>query len=240
MKNPLVRSRCGSVRRNSGRVGCAYCGHSPSSGDRFEPGGINDRLVLVGVHRAHRIDDRPAGPRAGGGRLEQLELELRQRPRAPAEVGAPGQDAEARTRSVDERSVEPALVELASVGRDDANVRADVLRHRLRAAGMNLDRGHAPGEHHRLAARRRAQVEDALSFLRADDECRELRGAAHRSHARDVDRLDDVGPGHIGRLRRRAPSARTSSPGGSFWARIRSSATSRPKSRVQTSAIQSG
>ena len=37
MKNPLVRSRSGRVSRNSGRVGCAYCGHSAVSGSTSSP-----------------------------------------------------------------------------------------------------------------------------------------------------------------------------------------------------------
>jgi len=36
-KNPLVRSRCGRVSRNSGRAGCAYCGHSSPSGSGASP-----------------------------------------------------------------------------------------------------------------------------------------------------------------------------------------------------------
>ena len=37
MKNPLVPDTCGSVRRNSGRVGCANCGHSSPSGTGVRP-----------------------------------------------------------------------------------------------------------------------------------------------------------------------------------------------------------
>src|SRR6185437_12809804 len=37
MKNPEVWSRCGSVSRNSGRAGCANCGHSSPSGSGSSP-----------------------------------------------------------------------------------------------------------------------------------------------------------------------------------------------------------
>ena len=52
----------------------------------------------------------------------------------------------------------------------------------------------------RLAAGRRARVEHALAIARTEDERRQLRRTAHRSHPLDVDRLDDIGAGHVGRL----------------------------------------
>src|SRR5437764_7959968 len=52
----------------------------------FEPAGVDDRLVLVGVDRAYGVDDGPARLHALGGSAEQRELELRQRRRPPAQV----------------------------------------------------------------------------------------------------------------------------------------------------------
>src|SRR5947209_9812640 len=43
--------------------------------ENLEPGRVDDRLVLVRVQRADRVDDRPAGVRPLGGGLQQLELE---------------------------------------------------------------------------------------------------------------------------------------------------------------------
>ena len=78
-KKPDVPWTCGSVSRNSGRRGWRNCGHSsPSRLDR-EAGRVDDRLVLVRVDRADRVDDRAARPHALGGRAQQRELELRQR-----------------------------------------------------------------------------------------------------------------------------------------------------------------
>ena len=37
MKNPDVPWRCGVVSRNSGRFGCANCGHSSPSGSASRP-----------------------------------------------------------------------------------------------------------------------------------------------------------------------------------------------------------
>ena len=101
----------------------------PLIGERqhLEPGGVDDRLVLVRVHGADGVDDRPAGLRPLGRGLEQLELELRQGPRPPAEVGPPREHAEPGARRVDERSVEAALVELAHIGGNDPDVRPHVL-----------------------------------------------------------------------------------------------------------------
>src|SRR5439155_12976253 len=72
----------------------------------LETAGFDHRLVLVGVHRANGIDDRPAGPDPARSGAEQLELELGQRRRAPAKVGPLREDAEARAGGVDESPVE--------------------------------------------------------------------------------------------------------------------------------------
>ena len=67
---------------------------------------------------------------------------------------------------------------------DDAHVRgaerADVLLELARPGLVHLDRDHVAGEHRRLPAGRRAEVEDALALLRADGEPGELRAAALR------------------------------------------------------------
>ena len=110
MKNPLVRSRCGSVSRNSGRVGWAYWGHSVAEGQRLEPGGVHDRFVLVRVQRAHRVDDRAAGPSCV------------LRPPAAARAGARAAGAR------------------ASAGRGDARARRGRSTVRRRARGRSRSR----------------------------------------------------------------------------------------------------
>src|SRR5471032_1678168 len=165
----------------------------------LEARGVDDGLILVGVQRADRVDDRPARLHPLRRRAQELELELGQRARAPAQVGPPRQHAKARAGRVNECAVEATLVELAHVRLHDADVRRHLLGHRPRTARVNLDRRHLPGEHLGLASGRRARVEDSLALLRADDEGGELGRAAHGSHARRVDLLDDVGAGNVGR-----------------------------------------
>ena len=87
MKNPDVPCRCGVVSRNSGRFGWANCGHSSPSGSTSRPRRVDDRLVLVGVQRADRVDDRAARAR-------------RARPRrGAARAGAPGAACARQRRS---------------------------------------------------------------------------------------------------------------------------------------------
>ena len=97
-----------------------------------------------------------------------------------------------------------------------------------RAAGMDLDRRHLAAQHRRLAAGRRARVEDPLAVLRADDERRELRGAAHRPHARrDRRARRRTRPAHRSAprpARRRAPRAQAARS-------ARASARARPRRR---------
>ena len=202
---------------------------------------VDDRLVLVGVQRADGVDDRPAGLRPLGGRPQQLELQLGQRLRAPAEVGTAREHAEARARRVDERAVEAA----SSSSRTSAVTTRDVRRHLLGQvrgpARMHLDRGDLAGQQQRLPARRGTRIEDALAVG-----CEPTTSAAScearliGAHPGRVDPLDDVGARHVGRLadrlrcvhlERRRLVLRTASA---------TSASSAPKSRVQTSAIQSG
>src|SRR6187431_1688662 len=52
----------------------------------LEARGVDDVLRLLCVDRADRIDERASGTNARRSRAEQLELELRQRHGAPAEV----------------------------------------------------------------------------------------------------------------------------------------------------------
>ncbi len=84
-KKPAVPWTCGSVCRNSGRPRVSEL--RPLVGEArvdLEPGRVDDGLRLVGVDRAHRVDDRPAGSHALGRCAEELELELRKRLGAPA------------------------------------------------------------------------------------------------------------------------------------------------------------
>ena len=185
MKKPLVPWTCGNVCRNSGRLGCRNCAQ-PSIGSISETGGVDDGLRLVGVDRADRVDDRAAGPDAVGRRPQELELQLGQRLGAPAQVGARCENAETGTGRVDERAVEARQLgrQRAAVGVDDTHVlgaeATDVLLQLARPRLVCLDRSHLAGEHRRLAAWRRAEVEDALACLRADDEPGELGASALR------------------------------------------------------------
>ena len=118
MKKPSCVDVRQSVCRNSGGVGCRNCGHRPRSVSNSQPGRVDDRLGLVRVDRADRVDDRAARPHALRGGAEELELQLGQRLGAPAEVGPGGEHAEPRARRVDERAVEPvsSAGSVASVG----------------------------------------------------------------------------------------------------------------------------
>ena len=116
MKKPLVRWTCGSVSRNSGRRRMPELRPALDRLD-LEPRRVDDGLGLVRVERADGVDDRAAGADALGRRPQQLELELRQRVRAPAQVGARGEDAEAGAGRVDERAVEARSARAAARAR---------------------------------------------------------------------------------------------------------------------------
>ena len=111
----------------------------------------------------------PPGPHALGGGAQQLQLQLRQRARPPAEVGARREDAEARAGRVDERPVEPGQLgrKRAPVGVHDRDVvraePADVLLELARPGLVHLDGDDLAGEHRRLAARRGTEVEHPLA-----------------------------------------------------------------------------
>src|SRR5579862_9463312 len=165
-----------------------------------EPRRVDDGTVLVRVERADGVDDRSARNHTLRRGPEQLELKLGQRLRAPAQIGPAGEHAETGARRVDERAVEPPLVERTDVGLDDADVRQGFLGQHTSTAGVDLDRGHLPVQQTGLAARRRARVEDAFAVARSDDEGGELRRTAHRPHPPGLDPVDHVRTRHVGRL----------------------------------------
>src|SRR5215208_1075533 len=145
-----------------------------------EARGVDDGLVLVGVEGADGVDEGAARtePRRGG--PEQRELEARERPRAPAEIWSPAEDAEPGARGIDECAVEP--VEL---GRQVSRVRAhdrDVRRPKAprvvlelaRTIVVDLDRGDVAAEHRCLPAGRGACVENPLAVSRTDGQRRDL------------------------------------------------------------------
>ena len=223
MKKPLVRSRCGSVSRNSGRVGCAYCGHSSPSGSTSSPERVDDRLVLVGVQRADRVDDRAARLRARGRRLQQLELQLGQRLRR-ASAGRAGGRARrdpstarrrARGRSRSPSSSRTSAFTTRTFGKPPAS------RERLRAAGMHLDRRHL-AVRASSPSRRAPRTRRGCALLR----CEPTTSAAS-CDARLIGRmramstlLDDVGARARRSARRPARRRAPRAPGGSFCARI--------------------
>ena len=70
---------------------------------------------------------------------------------------------------------------------------------------MDFDRRHLAAQHRRLAAGRRARVEDPLAVARVESQRPDLRAAALRpdapfSERRWIDALDAVGARHVGRL----------------------------------------
>ena len=111
-------------------------------------------------------------------------MQLRQRVRAPAQVGAAGEDAEPRARRVDEHAVEAGQLrrQLGRVRIHDRDVvgpeTAAVLLELAGAAGMELDRDDLALELRRLPTGSGAEVERALARARADGETGELRAAA--------------------------------------------------------------
>ena len=185
-KKPEVPCRCGSVSRNSGRVGWLNAGHSALEVLDLEPGGVDHRLALVGVQRADGVDDRAARLHALGRGAEERELQVGQRLRAPAEIGSAVEDAEAGARRVHERAVEALKLvrELEGVGVDDADVgrteSLDVPLELACAALVLLDGHDLAGQLRRLPAGRGAEVERPLSRPGSDGEPGELRAAALR------------------------------------------------------------
>ena len=156
--------------------------------DRFdlEPRRVDHRLGLVRIDGANGIDDRAAGAHPLRGRAQQLQLQLRQRARPPAEIGTRREHAEAGARCVDERPVESRQLgrERTPVRVDDGDVvgpePAGILLELARPGLVHLDRDDLAGQHRRLAARGGAEVEDALAGLGADAQPGELRAATLR------------------------------------------------------------
>ena len=207
MKKPLVPWTCGSVCRNSGRLGCRNCAQ-PSIGSTARPDASTTRLGLVCVDRADRVDDRAAGPHALGGRRSSSSwssgsgCERQRRSGRAARTPSPehGASTSARSKPVSSGGSErpSAWTTRTFAGAETVDVLLELARTRL----VRLDRGHLAREHRRLAAGRGAQVEDAFAVLRADDEAGELRAAALRPDlaplqgflvdARDLVRAGDV------------------------------------------------
>src|SRR5919201_3513824 len=136
----------------------------------FEPACFDDGLVFVRVDRADGVDDRSPRPHAFGRSAQQLELQLWQRLRTPAEVRALREHAEAGTRRVDECAIEGGELgrQIASVGIDDRDVvraeAADIFFELTCTAGMDLHGDDFTREHRRLPARRGAEIERALAL----------------------------------------------------------------------------
>ena len=245
MKKPDVSSRSGRVSRNSGRFGWANCGHSSPSGSTSRPERVDDRLVLVGVQRADGVDDRAACASSA------------RRPRAAARAAAPAA-ACARQR----RSGRRARRRAPSTARRRARGRSRCSSSSRTSALTTCT--FAPASRSASARARPACISTAVTSpasssvlppgaaqasrmrspsLRADDQGRELRGAAHRPHPRRVDAIDDVGAGDVGRLtdrlaRRepRAPAARSARASARAPRRRRSRAPRPRRSSPGTSA----
>ena len=219
----------------------------------LEPRGVDDRLVLVRVHRADRVDDRAAGPHALGRRAQQLELQLRAAA-APATAGraarastpSPEQGASTSARS------KPSLGGSSRASATTTRTSSRPSRRRFslelaRAALVQLDRDDLVAVRASRSCRRARRSSRARVRLRADRERRELRRTAHAG-TRAPPRRRARPPARRAARRGRRSAHRDSSPrktrttvsGGSFCARISASASSRPRSRSQTSAIQSG
>ncbi len=154
----------------------------------LEPRRVDDRLGLLGVDRAHRVDDRPSLAHALRCSAEQLELELGERLGSPAQVGSLVEHSEARARSIDERAVEVAELGRKVSGRQRRRperwfYRADVWPPRARVLALRSAR---PQPH------RRAASSPCLPARRRDRGCarpranrpRERRAATRRSAAR--------------------------------------------------------
>src|SRR6266511_977409 len=179
--------------------------------DDVEPGSVDDVLVLGSRDRADGVDDRPAGTDTFRRGVKQVELELREGPRTPAEVRSSGKDAEAGTRRVHQRPVEARELgrQPRGVGPNDRHVvraeAADVLLELAGPALVDLDRDDLAGELGRLPTGRGAEFERPLALAAADGQAGELRAAALRpdpslGEGLLVDPLDAVSARNVGRL----------------------------------------
>ena len=183
MKKPSVRSRCGSVCRYCGMVGCFQTGTSaPRSvdGEVLVSGqeACHDVLVLDGRDRAGRVDEGTAGLQRGRAGVEDLRAGAPRAPRGrPAlRQRASGREASvprSRARRVDQHAVEgPSLERLGRVGGAHVD---DRRAHPLRGAAQRVG---AAG----VASRRRRSRPRCPSARRGGSSCRP--GAAHRSSTR--------------------------------------------------------
>src|SRR4051794_4532801 len=144
----------------------------------------HDALVLARGDRARGVHERPAGAQRGGARAQDRGLGAREPlglvgGLAPARVGAAGERAEIRARRIDQHAVVGAGLLLGGgVGRADLDAAgahalggASQRRGAPRVALDGDDRAAVldqRGEMGGLAARRRAEVEDALARPRRE------------------------------------------------------------------------
>ena len=172
---------------------------------------IDDRLVLVGIDRADRVDDRSPRPDVIGRGAQQAALQLRKRLAPPTKIRPASEHAETRAGGVHEHAVVAAelgrqLERIRADDRDVGSAEPGGVRHQLpRPARVLLDRSHVAGQLGRLAAGSRTEIENALALPRADDDAGELRSAALRpdpalGEGLLVDSIDPVGAGDVGRF----------------------------------------
>ncbi len=202
MKKPSVRSRCGSVCRNCGMVGCFQTGTSAAQvvGGEFGVGGqerLHDVLVLDGRDRAGRVDEGTAGPHGVGSGGQDPGLERGQRlpggrPCASARRGA---RRACRGRCTAGRPARGRTVASVRLARRRA-VRHSTIVAPMRAAvlAQRLARG-------RDAARRRRSRPRCPSARRGGWSCRRGRRRG-RAPARRAAGASELRDGHRGaRLR---------------------------------------
>ena len=232
--------------RRSGQRDAA--GGRPGRGIGMRPGSADDLVVLLGLAGAGRVDERPPGPTTAGG-LRRASRAGRRPARARSAscrrhlmsgsrriVPSPEHGASSRTRSKTPRKGRRPR----GVGLDDrARGRRPTARHGARAAARRGGRGRRPRPSRprspiaaaivsRLAARRRAGVEDAsrpadaaancadeLRRLVLDDERRRRVRAASAADCRacttSASGAKRAGLGRRRRLAASAPPARHAS-----------------------------
>jgi len=180
----------------------------------LEAGRVHDGLALVRIQRADRVDDRAPRLHPLGRRAQQGELQVWERLRAPAEIRAPVEDAEAGAGRVHERTVETlkSVGQLERVRVHDTDVCSteplDVAGKLARASLVLLDGHDLALELRRLASGGGAEIERPFTGAGTHGEPGELRAAALRpdpplAQRALVDTLDAVSAGYVGRLARR-------------------------------------
>ena len=167
-RSPLVPCTCGSVCRNSGRVGCRNGGHSsPSAASTREARTRSTTASLSSALTVHdRVDDRAARPDAGrpprAGARAGAPAAARRASAGPAATRARRDPSTARRRARGRsRSAQAADRGRRRGRRGRSSPRADARspRARARGASFDLDRDDVASEHRRLPARGRAEVE---------------------------------------------------------------------------------